>query len=70
VTRVAAEPAGAQLVAGLGDGRIWVADVRTGRRAEVRPETGPPVSALALQRGQIAWGDEDGGAGVEALPAL
>ena len=70
VTRVAAEPAGTQLVAGLGDGRIWAADIRTGRRVEVRPEAGPPISALALERGRIAWGDEEGGAGVEALPAL
>ena len=70
VTRVAAEPAGTQLVAGLGDGRIWAADVRTGRRADVRAETGPAISALALSGGRIAWGDEDGGAGLAELPAL
>ena len=70
VTRVAAEPARAVLVAGLSDGRIWAADVSTGRRAEVRAEPGPPISALALERGQIAWGDEEGGAGVAELPAI
>jgi WD40 repeat protein len=70
VTRVAAEPAGTQLVAGLSDGRIWAADIRTGRRVEVRPEPGPPISALALGDGQIAWGDEEGGAGVAEMPGL
>jgi hypothetical protein len=36
----------------------------------VRAETGPPISALALSQGRIAWGDEEGGAGVEELPPL
>ncbi|HEX3405796.1 MAG TPA: WD40 repeat domain-containing protein [Caulobacteraceae bacterium] len=70
VTRIAAEPAGTQLVAGLSDGRIWAADTGSGRRGEVKPETGPPISALALERGRIAWGDEEGGAGVAELPPL
>jgi WD40 repeat protein len=70
VTRVAAEPAGTALVAGLSDGRIWAADVRTGRRVELKTEPGPPISALALERGRIAWGDEEGGADVSDLPDL
>lgn len=70
VTRVAAEPEGTRLAAGLSDGRIWAADVRTGARADVKPEPGPPITALALANGRIAWGDEDGGAGVADVPAL
>jgi hypothetical protein len=68
--RVAAEPAGVTLAAGLTDGRVWVADVKSGRRAEVRTEPGPPITALALGAGRIAWGDEDGGAGAEDLPEI
>jgi WD40 repeat protein len=70
VTRVAAEPAGVALAAGLGDGRVWIADVKSGRRAEVRTQTGPPITSLALSAGRVAWGDEEGGAGVEDLPPL
>ena len=68
VTRVAAEPAGATLAAGLADGRVWVADVTSGRRMELKTETGPPITALALAAGRIAWGDEEGGAGVAEIP--
>jgi WD40 repeat protein len=71
VTRVAAEPDGARLVAGLADGRVWACDVSGGQRGEVRVETGAPISALALgPGGRIAWGDEDGGAGVAPFPPL
>ena len=72
VTRVAAEPDGTLLAAGLSDGRIWACDVRGGRRVEVRTETGPPITALALAGARLAWGDEEGGAGVEdvAVDAL
>jgi WD40 repeat protein len=70
VARVAAEPAGAKLAAGLSDGRIWACDVKTGQRADVKAEGGPPISALSLEGGRIAWGDEEGGAGVADLPAL
>jgi WD40 repeat protein len=70
VTRVAAEPAGATLAAGQSDGRVWIADVRSGRRAEVKTDPGPPITALALASGRVAWGDEDGGAGVEELPPI
>jgi WD40 repeat protein len=70
VTRVAAEGAGTKLAAGLSDGRIWACDVKTGQRADVKAETGPPISALALEGGRLCWGDEEGGAGVADLPAL
>jgi len=67
VTRVAAEPEGALLGVGLNNGRVWATDVKTGRRVEVRTETGPPITALALLDDRLAWGDEDGGAGIETI---
>jgi WD40 repeat protein len=70
VTRVAAEPEGTRLGVGLSDGRVWVSDVASGRRAEIRTETGPPITALALAGERLAWGDEEGGAGVVDIPAL
>jgi WD40 repeat protein len=70
ITRVAAEPAGAKLTAGLSDGRIWACDVASGQRADVRAEVGSPISALAVAGGRIAWGDEEGGAGVLDMPAV
>ena len=69
VTRVAAEPNGTLLAVGLNDGRVWACDVVTGRRAEIRTETGPPITALALAGERLAWGDEEGGAGVADIPA-
>jgi WD40 repeat protein len=68
VTRVAAEPEGTRLGVGLSDGRVWVSDVASGRRAEVRTESGPPITALALAGERLAWGDEEGGAGVADIP--
>ncbi|HUZ14371.1 MAG TPA: WD40 repeat domain-containing protein [Caulobacteraceae bacterium] len=69
VARVAAEPAGGLIVAGLVDGRIWAGDVGGGATRSVKAETGPAITALALGGGRIAWGDEEGGAGVEPVPA-
>ena len=68
VTKVAAEDDGALLAAGLSDGRVWVSDVASGRRAEIKTEPGPPITALALAGQRVAWGDEDGGAGVADVP--
>ena len=68
VTRVAAETGGSRLVAGLDDGRVWAADTRGGGRRDVKSEKGSPITALALGGGRIAWGDEDGGAGVADYP--
>jgi WD40 repeat protein len=68
VTRVAAEPDGTLLGVGLSDGRVWACDVVSGRRAEIRTETGPPITALALAGERLAWGDEAGGAGVADIP--
>jgi WD40 repeat protein len=70
VTLVAAEAEGTLLAAGLSDGRIWAANVASGERRDVRAETGAPITALAISGGRIAWGDEEGGAGVAETPAF
>jgi WD40 repeat protein len=72
VTRVAGTPDGTTLVAGLNDGRVWAANLRANRTVPVRAEKGPPISALALspKGDRIAWGDEEGGAGVAPTPEL
>jgi WD40 repeat protein len=69
VTRVAAEPEGEIVVAGLDTGDVWAANVRTGQRADVTAGAGAPITALAIAGDHIAWGDETGGAGVEDVPA-
>jgi WD40 repeat protein len=70
VSRVAAELGSSRLAAGLGDGRIWACDVASGKRGDVKAEPGPPISALAVAGERIAWGDEEGGAGVLEFPLL
>ncbi len=70
VARVAAQADGSAIAAGLDDGRVWVADVTGGRREDIKAEKGPPITALAMAHGRIAWGDEGGGAGVASVPEL
>lgn len=69
VVRVAATPAGSLLAGGLDDGRVWVTDLKSGRHAWVKEETGPAVSALAMTPDgkRLAFGDEEGGAGVAEI---
>jgi len=71
VARVAATPDKSLLAAGLDDGRVWVCDVATSRMETIKAEKGPAISALALSAtgDRIAWGDEEGGAGVAEVPA-
>jgi hypothetical protein len=66
VVRVAGTPAKSVLAGGLDDGRVWVLDVKNGRRAELKAEKGAAISALAItpDGSSVAWGDEDGEAGV------
>ncbi len=66
VTRVAATPDKPWLAAGLDDGRVWAADVTGERLVHLKSEKGPPITALALSADakRVAWGDEDGNAGV------
>lgn len=72
VARVAATPGAGVLAAGLDDGRVWACEVKSGRLHPVKSEKGAAITALAVTpRGdRLAWGDEDGGAGVVDLPLL
>jgi WD40 repeat protein len=68
VTRVAGDARGETLVVGLDDGRIWASHLPSERRATLRAEKGPPISALTVMGdGRVAWGDEEGAAGILAL---
>jgi WD40 repeat protein len=66
VTRVAGSATDPIIAAGLDDGRVWAADLRGGGVNFVKGEKGPPITALAMSpdAAQVAWGDEEGGAGV------
>ncbi len=66
VARVAATPGRDIVAAGLDDGRLWAAELRSGRIEKLRADKGPPISALAISPDgtRLAWGDEEGGAGV------
>ena len=66
VVRVAATPKLSLLAAGLDDGRVWVADLKSGKMDVLKAEKGAAISALAITAdgGRVAWGDEDGAAGV------
>ena len=68
-TRLAATPDKSWIACGLDDGRVWAADV-TGQRLEpLKAEKGAAISALAMSADgkRVAWGDEDGQAGVAAI---
>jgi WD40 repeat protein len=63
ITRAAAE--GDALVLGLDTGKILILNLETDRQIRAKAKGGAPISALViLSDGQIAWGDESGGAGV------
>jgi WD40 repeat protein len=66
VVKVAATPQGSWLVAGLDDGRVWACDVTGQRVVPLKAEKGAPITALAMTPDgkRVAWGDEDGGAGI------
>lgn len=66
VVRVAGAPGRDVVAAGLEDGRVWAAELRSGRIEKLRQEKGPPITALAVSDDgkRLAWGDEAGGAGV------
>ncbi|HRD27613.1 MAG TPA: WD40 repeat domain-containing protein [Caulobacter sp.] len=66
VVQVAGTPSGHGLAAGLDDGRVWVADLRSGGIEHLKAEKGAAISALAISPdgSRVAWGDEDGRAGV------
>jgi len=72
VARVAGTPDGSILAAGTDDGRVWACDLTSRQLHPIKAEKGAPITALAmtLNGKRLAWGDEDGQAGVVDLPAL
>ena len=72
VARVAGTPDRTILAAGLEDGRVWACDLTSRRLEPIRAEKGAPITALAVSADgkRLAFGDEDGEAGVVALPGL
>ncbi len=70
VVRVAGTPKLSLVAAGLDDGRVWVADLKSGAMDTLKAEKGAAISALAITPDgrRVAWGDEDGGAGVTERP--
>ncbi|WP_293906451.1 WD40 repeat domain-containing protein [Phenylobacterium sp.] len=67
--RIAAAPDRTWLAAGLDDGRVWAADVTGERIVQLKAEKGAAISALAMSADakRVAWGDEDGNAGVAEI---
>jgi len=72
VVRVAASPELTLLAAGLADGRVWACDLTSRRIEFIRDGGGAPISALAMSADgkRLAWGDEEGAAGVADLGVL
>ena len=66
VVRVAAAPSLGWVAAGLDDGRVWACDLAGQKIIPIKAEKGSPITALAMSADakRVAWGDEDGGAGV------
>lgn len=66
VTRVAGQPNGSWACWGLDDGRVRACDLIGQKMVEIKAERGPPISALAMTADgkRVAWGDEEGQAGV------
>ena len=72
VTRVAGTPDRTILAAGLDDGRVWACDLTSRRLEPIRAEKGAAITALAVSPDgrRVAFGDEEGQAGVMDLPGL
>lgn len=66
VARVAGTPVGQQVAAGLDDGRVWTCDLAGQRIQMLKAEKGAPITALSITADgrRVAWGDENGFAGV------
>ncbi len=71
VTQVAAAPATSWLAAGTEDGRVWACDLTGQKVIPLKAEKGSPITALAMtpDARRVAWGDEDGAAGVAEVEA-
>ncbi len=72
VVRVAGLDAQPVAFAGQDNGKIWAAHMRNGRIETLKAEKGAAISALSVSPdGQrLAWGDEDGEAGVINIPDI
>jgi WD40 repeat protein len=66
VVRVAAAPSLNRVAAGLDDGRVWTCDLAGQKITPLKAEKGSPITALSMTADgrRVAWGDEDGAAGV------
>lgn len=66
VVRVAGTPGGQMVAAGLDDGRVWVCDLTAQGITPLKAEKGAAITSLAMTPDgkRVAWGDEEGGAGV------
>ncbi len=71
VVQVAGAPNLSWVAAGLDDGRVWACDVTGQRIVPIKAEKGAPVTALAItpDARRVAWGCEDGAAGVADVEA-
>jgi WD40 repeat protein len=72
VVRVAGLDALPVSIAGQDNGKIWIAHMRNGLIETLKAEKGASISALSVSpNGQrLAWGDEDGEAGVMDIPDI
>jgi WD40 repeat protein len=70
IARVAGTPERTVMAAGLDDGRVWACDLTSRRLETLKAEKGPAITALAMSPDgrRLAWGDEEGQAGVEDVP--
>jgi WD40 repeat protein len=68
-TRVAAAAGDSWVAWGLDDGRVRACELSGQRIVEIKAERGPAISALAMSvdARRVAWGDEEGQAGVAAI---
>jgi WD40 repeat protein len=69
VVRVAGSPALNWVAAGLDDGRVWACELAGQKITPLKAEKGGPVTALAMtpDARRVAWGCEDGAAGVAEI---
>jgi WD40 repeat protein len=72
VVQVAGVEALPVAIAGQDNGKIWGAHMRSGRIETLKAEKGAAISALSVSAdgSRLAWGDEDGEAGIIAIPAM
>jgi hypothetical protein len=69
IALVASTPKSGLLVAGLNDGRVWLADPAGQGLNFLKADKGASIVALAMSPDakHVAWADEDGHAGVFAV---